>query len=60
MKTKDELNTLKEEAEAVNEKLHELSEEALTQVAGGAEHLEFVGTEPAEMLKMYFDPSESK
>ena len=35
MKTKEELNTLKEEAEALNEKLHELTEEELEQVNGG-------------------------
>ena len=35
MKTKEELNALKKEAEALNEKLRELSEEELTQVAGG-------------------------
>ena len=35
MKTKEELNTLKEEVEAVNRKLHELTEEDLAQVVGG-------------------------
>ena len=35
MKTKEELNALKEEAEALNEKLHELTEEELEQVNGG-------------------------
>ena len=35
MKTKEELNALKEEVEAVNKKLSELSEEELAQVAGG-------------------------
>ena len=35
MKTKEELNALKEEVEAVNEKLHELTEEELEQVMGG-------------------------
>ena len=35
MKTKEELNTLKEEVEAVNEKLQELTEEELEQVTGG-------------------------
>lgn len=35
MKTKEELNTLKEEAEAVNEKLRELTEDELRQVTGG-------------------------
>ena len=35
MKTKEELNALKEEVEAVNEKLQELTEEELEQVNGG-------------------------
>ena len=35
MKTKEELNALKEEVEALNKKLAELSEEELAQVAGG-------------------------
>ena len=35
MKTKEELNALKEEVEALNKKLHELTEEELAQVFGG-------------------------
>ena len=35
MKTAEELNALKEEVETVSKKLHELSEEELTQVSGG-------------------------
>ena len=35
MKTKEELNALKEEVEALNKKLAELTEEELEQVAGG-------------------------
>ena len=35
MKTKEELNALKEEAETVSRKLHELTEEELKQVTGG-------------------------
>ena len=35
MKTKEELNALKEEVEALNKKLAELNEEELAQVAGG-------------------------
>ena len=35
MKTKEELDTLKEEVDAVNEKLQELTEEELAQVSGG-------------------------
>ncbi len=34
-KSKEELNKLKEEVEAVNEKLQELTEEELAQVTGG-------------------------
>ena len=36
MKTKEELNALKEKAETVGRKLHELTEEELAQVSGGA------------------------
>ena len=36
MKTKEELNVLKEEIESVNEKLHELTPEELEQVTGGS------------------------
>ena len=35
MKTKEELNALKEEVETLNRKLHELTEEELEQVNGG-------------------------
>ena len=35
MKTKEELNALKEEVESLNKKLAELSEEELEQVTGG-------------------------
>ena len=35
MKTKEELNAIKQEVEAVNEKLYELSDEELEQVVGG-------------------------
>ena len=35
MKTKEELNALKEEVETLNKKLAELSEEELVQVTGG-------------------------
>ena len=36
MKSKEELNALKEEVETVNEKLQELTEEELEQVTGGS------------------------
>ena len=35
MKTKEELNALKEEVEPLNRKLHELTEEELAQISGG-------------------------
>ena len=35
MKTKEELNKIKEEVETVSRKLHELSDDELTQVIGG-------------------------
>ena len=35
MKTKEELNALKEEVETLNKKLSELTEEELAQVSGG-------------------------
>ena len=35
MKTKEELNALKEEVDTLNKKLAELTEEELAQVAGG-------------------------
>lgn len=35
MKTKEELNELKEEVETVGKKLHELTEEELAEVTGG-------------------------
>ena len=36
MKTKEELKALKEEVETVSRKLHELTEEELKRVSGGA------------------------
>ena len=35
MKTKEDLNALKEEVETVSKKLHELTDEELEQVSGG-------------------------
>ena len=35
MKTKEELNALKEKVETVSKKLHELTKEELAQVSGG-------------------------
>ena len=42
-KSKEELNKLKEEVKAVNEKLSELTPEELEQVNGGARRLTVVG-----------------
>ena len=38
MKSKEELNALKEEVETLNKKLAELTEDELAQVSGGVEH----------------------
>ena len=38
MKTKEELNALKEEVETLNKKLAELTEEELAQVSGGVDY----------------------
>ena len=38
MKTKEELNAMKEEVETLNKKLHELTEEELAQVSGGTNY----------------------
>ena len=52
MKTKEELNELKEEVETVNKKLAELTEEELAQVSGGkyVRHGEHILEPPAEPL----------
>ena len=49
MKTKEELNALKEEVENLNKKLAELSEEELKQVAGGFQ------TDPGKVSTCPFD-----
>ena len=43
MKTKEELNELREEVETLNRKLHELSEEELRQVTGGYGNITIAG-----------------
>ena len=48
MKTKEELNALREEVEALNKKLHELTEAELTQISGGME-----GGEISDTLDAY-------
>ena len=45
MKTKEELNALKEEVETVSRKLHELTDEELAQVSGGNGHINGLGLE---------------
>ena len=41
MKTKKELNEIKEEIEKLDKKLHELTEEELEQVTGGGKAVSF-------------------
>lgn len=53
MKTKEELNALKEEVETVNKKLAELSEEELTQVYGGMD-IDY-GFDMSEIYKKLFE-----
>ena len=48
-KTKKELDALKEEVEAVNEKLHELTDEELAQVTGGVSNCLYI----AKVITMY-------
>ena len=45
MKTKEELKALKEEVEALNKKLHELTEEELAQVTGGSGNAPIIDVE---------------
>ena len=42
MKTKEELNALKEKAETVSNRLAELTEDELEQVTGGEIHISYV------------------
>ena len=44
MKTKEELNALKEEVETVSRKLHELTDEELVQVSGGVGFCRYCGS----------------
>ena len=52
MKTKDELNALKNEVEALNKKLTELNENELEQVAGGFFTAPGIGIEKGECFEM--------
>ena len=49
-KTQEELTTLKEEVEKLNEKLHELTEEELAQVTGGGSATLEVASEVAHAI----------
>ena len=53
MKTKEELNTLKEEVETVSKKLHELSEEELEKVNGGVARKRVVAAQYNELYGCY-------
>ena len=52
MKTKEELNALKEEVETVNKKLAELTEEELAQVTGGRIPADKYDSESLRRLKL--------
>ena len=49
MKTKEELNALKEEVETVSKKLHELTDEELAQVSGGMKQKLIPDTLPTDL-----------
>lgn len=54
MKSKEELNALKKEVEALNKKLAELTEEELKQVAGGVDFI-IPEDDPHYVPERYFD-----
>ena len=61
MKTKEELNTLKEKGETASKKFRELTEEELTQVSGGViipESLINIGNEENYELNLFELPSD--
>ena len=60
MKTKEELNALKEEVEAVNKQLHELTEEELAQVSGGGGLEDSDGSESEIIRKLMESIKEMK
>ena len=62
MKTKEELNALKEEVEAVSKKLHELTDEELAQVSGGLsqEGIERLAADVDRDAVAFLNPSEDK
>ena len=53
MKTKEELNALKEEVETVNKKLHDLTDEELEQVFGGWWFTPFTPVELGKWAEIY-------
>ena len=54
MKTKEELNALKEEVKTLNKKLRELTDEELSQVTGGAnEYLMLIDGKVTQHLDNY-------
>ena len=53
MKTNEELNALKEEIEALNAKLAELSEEELLQIAGGGNGSDLYSTVMAHLFDAF-------
>ena len=56
MKTKEELNALKEEVETVSKKLHELTKEELAQVSGG----DYVRPDDSDIEPPGHDPNERR
>ena len=56
MKTKEELNALKEEVETLNKKLAELTEEELAQVSGGNEKYII---QPGREIRVLVGPEEN-
>ena len=66
MKTKEELNALKEEVETLNKKLAELSEEELKQVSGGfvrgfgEDHEVNYGADPKLWGKFILHPTDNE
>ncbi len=49
-KSKEELNKVKEDVEAVNEKLQELTPEEIAQVTGGMKHIYIKPIAPVDEL----------
>ena len=62
MKTKEELNTLKEEVETLNKKLAELSDKELAEVNGGLsqEGIERLAVDADRAAVAFLEPREDK